>query len=281
MKRETLFNAVNNISDEYLQETIDELYSPCAGNTRKAERFMKKRRLIKAACTISVLAVTGVGSIAYAANTFFHTTHGKPAENEVYSMKAYEIDEEGNAKVVDVPFEDPEYAFKFEGIDQCKEVEFKERWLPFAPDEEWNAGCQTQDGFRTYLSSEFAPGNEKYTERSIDVAYKLEIYYLPQFEDDKALVLEELKPEKMQEMKDGEFRIIQFETHRDAEGSDVVYNYVMKINETDGYCIVAYGGCEMSELKHILDELEIRETGRILDSSDLESDSMFLDPAVG
>lgn len=281
MKRETLFNAVNNISDEYLQETIDELYSPCAGNTRRAERFMKKKKLIKAACTISVLALTGVGSIAYATNAFFHTTHGKPAEDEVYSMKSYVIDEEGNTEVIANPFVDPEYAFKFEGIDQCKEVEFKEHWLPFAPDEEWNAGSMTQDGFRTYLSSEMTPENEKYYEKHIDIAYKLELFYLPQFEGDKALVLEEWKPENIQEMKEGEFKIIQFESHRDSDGVDAVYNYVMKINETDGYCIVAYGGCEMSELKHILDELEIRETGRILDSSDLEGGSMFLDPAVG
>ena len=281
MKRETLFNAVNNISDEYLQETIDELYSPCAGNTRKAERFMKKKKLIKAACTISVLALTGVGSIAYAANTFFHTTHGKPAENEVYSMKAYVTDDMGNTELVENPFIDPKYAFKFEGIDQCKEIEFKEHWLPFAPSEEWNADCKTEDGYRTFLSSEMTPENEKYFERNIDVAYKLQIFYLPQFEGDKALVLEDLQPMNLQEMADGSFKLIQFETHTDVEGNDVVYNYIMKINETDGYCIVAYGGCEMAELRHILDELEIHETGRIIDSSELGEGSMFLDPTVG
>ena len=277
MKREIIINAMNDISDAYLQETIDELYFPNCKKPQKAKRNIKMKRLIRAACFLTVIVLAGAGTV-YAALEFFHTYHREAEEGETYEVKLTRINESGETETyVPYVFEDPSYVFKFEGPEVCKEVEFKANWVPFEPNERFS--IITEDGYSTYLSSEATPENESYG----DVGYKIELFYLPQYIENSALVFEQWKPTNIQETVEEGFRIIQFQASDKIDNSGLT-NYVMKINEEDGYGIICYGGCDASDLKHIVDELEIHETGRILDSSDLENmnkDAMWMDPGVG
>ena len=273
MKKDTISNSINKISDVYIEEAFEELYSNSLDNTPKEEINMKRMIFRRVAVACTVCAILGAGTFAYAKG-LFKVKHREAKTNEVFS---FECLVEGESEMQTVEWKDAKYVMTFDGPDECKEVEFKEKWVPITPNEEWNKNNTNANGWRNALTSEFS----KEDNGDGTVAYDIRLYYASQFRNNGAMILLYDSPEKIIEDHIDEFDIIKFNAKRDELYGGGTVNYYFMLNKSAGYVVVISGSSDMKTLAHIADELEIRETGKVIHSSDFDKNVTFLDPGRG
>ena len=292
MSTEKLFDAMNEIDEAYKTEALIRngyLSEPekesaemiDAQHLKTTAKFGSKRLLTfaLAACLLLALAIT-----AYAMGAF-SLSHRDPEPGEDYSI-AWHDSESGS-----LVWDKFNYVFEFDGPDECAEVEFKEGWLPFAPNEQRNAWTTGEDGWRTCLVSENAPEVDHTTDNY--QPYRVDVYYASQFENDGAMILMYQTPEKILNEQWGDHQILKFHAtqHFDAIDDDSTglhrpertlnYYYVIVFSPEEGYVIVVSGTSDMETVEHVARDLQIRKTGRTLRAEDFENNCVFIDVGQG
>lgn len=277
MKKDNIANVINNISDEYVKEAITELYSVESGNTPMEEKRMKNKFVYRASAAVAACLILGVGTVAYA-HGLFNASHREPNQGESYTITCIDGETGDNSDLV---WDDVKYVMKFDGSEECNQIEFKENWVPYTPNEEWNTTTNA-DGYRNRLSGEGSEG---------DVGdlppYLVEVYYAPQFVNDGAMLLNVMTPEAVTEEQNGEYKVLKFKGTSDVTAEDGIQgghfeaNYLVMFNEAKGYALVISGSSDMETLEHIANELDIRETGTIIKSSDFEDNVVMIDGGRG
>ena len=276
MKRETAFQLLSDIDDDFIAEAVN--YAP--DDTAKS-LYMKKKRLLSFA--LAAALILALGAAAYAMG-LFSFTHRSKAPRETYSI--HWDNPEGR-----IDFDDFNYVFKFSGPDECRGVQFKEGWLPFAPNENVNSWCKTEDGWRTRLVSECAPEVDS---TSLNYQpYRVELFYVPQYKDDGALVLNFQVPEEITEEQWGEHQVLKFHAvqHLNAVDDDELdihipardnhYYFVILFHPEKGYIAVVSGTSDMETVEHVAKELSFRQTDEVIRKDDSKDNFTFIDVSQG
>ena len=296
MNTEKLFDAMNDIKEEYKTEalirngylsdtetSVKEM-SEMSEISKQLKTTAKKgsRRVLTialAACLVLALAIT-----AYAIGVF-SLSHRDPEPGETYSL--YWPDNPSGRLVWD-KFN---YVFEFDGPDECAEIKFKEGWLPFRPNEEVNSWSTDEEGWRSTLVSEGAEGVDHTSENY--QPYRVDTYYASMFKNDGAMILMYHTPEKIINEQWGEHQVLKFHAtqHFDAIDNDETgihrpervldYYYVMLFSPDDGYVIVVSGTSDMETIEHVARELQIKKTGNMLSADDFEQNCVFIDVGQG
>lgn len=273
MKKDIISNAVNKISDEYINEAVNELYSNPSDNAPKEDTRMNRKNFYRAAAAILVCVLLGAGGFVYAKG-LFNVNRREAESNELFSFEYYD---DVSGEMQTVVWEDAKYVMTFDGPEECNEVEFKENWVPVEPNPGWNVETTSDDGWRTRLTSEYSAGDDGGA-----LAYTIELYYASQFKNDGAMLLLYSTPEEIVEEQKDNYNIIKMRTKWDeGYGSDQDLNIYVMLNEEAGYVIVLSGASNLETLEHIANELEIRETGKVINSKDYEKYMVFLEPGRG
>lgn len=274
MKKDVISNSINKISDEYIEEAIDELYKNPLDNAPKEVVNMKRKNFYRIAVAMAACLILGVGTIA-CAKILFNVNHREAKPNEIFSIEYFDqVTGEMETNV----WEDAKYVMTFDGPDECNAVEFKEHWLPAAPNESRNAFQTNSEGWRTGLTSEFSEGDDD--DESM-LEYFIEVYYAPQFKNDGAMLILYCTPEEITEDHRSNFDIIKIRGTRDGYKGIEDSNFYIMLNESAGYVIVLSGSSEIETLEHIANELEIRETSNVINSKYYSNHVVFLDPGRG
>ena len=283
MDREVISRALNSLDDRYISEAA--VYTPRAiqGPPERTKdmrnRYKATRIMLVAAITAAVLAVT-----AFAVSYF--TMNGREAfEGEKYHL-AWNDAETGFLEWTNL-----KYILKFDGAEECRGAEFKEGWLPFAPNEEINAWARTEDGWRSYLVSEGAEGVDSTSDNY--QPYKVELYYAPQFMNDGALLMLNQTPGEITKEQWGDEQVMKFEAtrHQDAfddeeldihiPEKDLHYYFVLRFHPGKGYILVISGTSDIETVERVAREVQIRETDEIIRSSDFTTNCTFIDVSQG
>ena len=295
MNTEKLMDAMNGIDEAYKTEALlrngylSETDDSGKENTividaqhLKTTAKKNSKRILTialAACLVLALAIT-----AYAVG-LFSLSHRDPEPGETYSL--YWPDNPSGRLVWD-KFN---YVFEFDGPDECAEIEFKEGWLPFEPNESVNSWSTGEDGWRTKLVSEGAAGVD-FTSDNFQ-PYRVDVYYASQFRDDGAMILMYHTPEKILNEEWGEYQVLKFHAtqHFDAIDDEEMdyhvpertldYYYVILFSPDDGYVIVVSGTSDMETIEHVARDLQVRKTGNTLRAEDFEQNCAFIDVGQG
>ena len=284
MKRETLLDAFQYIDDRYLdiaekekpamKMEIEDLRAPKAVSRRGRSR---KTALI-AAAVAAVLTLTAL-AIGY------FTMSGR----EAYEGEKYRIvwDNENSC----LEWTNLQYVFQFEGGTECRGAQFKEGWLPFAPNEEVNDWAKDADGWRTRLVSECAPGVDSTGDNF--QPYCIDLYYAPQFVNNGALLLMAQEPDKIIEEQWGDERVMKFTATQHQEARDIEeldihipektlhFSFVLRFDPEKGTILVISGTSDMETIEHIAREVQLRETDEVIRSTDFENNCTFMDVSQG
>ena len=283
MKRETLSEALSLLSERHINDAA--LFDP--GNIQeppeRTEEMNSKRSIFKTVCIAAVVAALLAMSV-FAISYF--SMHGRSA----YDGEKYRISWGINRSSF-MEWTDLKYVLEFEGAEECNAVQFKEGWLPFAPNEKVNAYACDAEGWRSRLVSETAPEVDSYSDNY--QPYMVEVYYAPQFLNDGALLLLDQTPVEIIEEQWGEERVMKFEATHVSEAVDndaldihipaktMHYYFVLRFHPEKGYILVTSGTSDMETVEHIARELQVRETDRVIHSSDFENNCTFIDVSQG
>jgi len=273
MKKEIISDAVNNIDDKYISEAMNELNFQTKQVSLSEERIMRRKSFLKVAI-VFIACILSVGTYAYAKG-YFAMSHREALPNETFSFPW--VDEDGNE--YQDQWEDAKLVFHFEGVENSSEIEFKEHWLPYAANEnfESNSKNRNSEGFRKVLTSELSA--EDIGNNSVP-GYEVETYYASQFANGGALILLYMEHEEVTKEEYNEFEIVKFSAKNTPADNEIV-NYYAMFNSEKGYLILIKGSEEMDILERIAKNLEIRETGNTISSSDFERNVDFLDAGRG
>ena len=274
-----LMEVLSRIDDRYLDladKTKEEIFEM----SKNKRSIVSVRRTVRvtllAAVLVSLITVTAFASGLFSVKT-------RPAEtDETYTIHWEESEwmPEGS-----LTWKDLKYIFKFEGPEESKKVEFKPGWLPFEPLAEMNGWSRTDDGWYTRLVSEGAP--EVDSSSTNYQPYCVEVYYAPQFYHDGAMILMYATPDEITEEDWGEYQAMKFHAYQDIpaneyrEETHLDYYYVILFNQSNGEIIVVSGTSDMETVEHVAKELQIRQTGEIVKSSDFENNAVFIDVGQG
>lgn len=282
MKREMISQALNALDDRHISDTAVFDLRVMQEVPERTEP-MKSKRKISGMILIAAVIAALLATTVFAVNYF--TMHGRKA----YDGEKYQIhwDESGTF----LEWTNLTYVLKFDGAEECKGAEFKEGWLPFAPNEEVNAWACDADGWRTRLVSECAPEVDSTSDNY--QPYRVELFYAPQFLNDGALLMLDQTPGEITEEQWGEEQVMKFEatSHQDAidiperdihiPAKDMHYYFVLRFHPEKGYIVVTSGTSDMETIEHIARELGIRETDEIIRSSDFQNNCTFIDVGQG
>ena len=280
MLSEKVLFAINDIADDKI-EAVAEIVGEYAPAEESRRKHTSVRRMLILAAVIAAFAA--VAAAAYALGLFSFTHRGK-MEAEKYSLSW----DNQNGEIV---FDDFKYVFKFTGPEECKAVQFKEGWLPFAPNENVNDWAKDEEGWRTRLVSECAPGVDS-TSTNYQ-PYRVELFYVPQFVDDGALILNYQTPEEIKEEQWGEHQVLKFHAtwHQDAIDDDLLdfhipardfyYYFVILFQPEQGYIAVVSGTSDMETIEHVARELQFRQTEDLIRKEDFANNCTFIDVGQG
>lgn len=291
MNREKLFDAMNGIDEAFKTEALIRngyLSGPEAPEKEILEMIDSKhlktmaksssKRVLTialAACLVLALAIT-----AYAMGVF-SLSHRDPNPGETYSISWHDSE---SGRLVWDKFN---YVFEFDGPEECAEVQFKEGWLPFAPNENVNAWSTGEDGWRTKLVSEGAEGVDHTSENY--QPYRVDLYYACQFENDGAMILMYQTPEEILHEQWGDLEVLKFHAtqHFDAVEEysaperTLHYWYVLLFSPQDGYVVCVSGTSDMETVEHVARELKVEKTGNTIRAEDFENNCVFIDVGQG
>ena len=270
MNREQAFDALADIDDAFVAEALR--YSPGAASG-SPERIvpMNKKRIISFALAAALILALGVA--AYAVFSTYTTRVPEPEET-------FRINWEENASGY-IEWTDVKLAVTFPETAESKEIEFRPGWLP---DE--LASLRTEEWLGRLTAENFA---DRYPDMTASQPLLIESYSMSMFNNGGALLLLYHTPENI------------IEEHWDKQGVDVMRFHCTQIleanafsperrleqdillmsNPEEGWIVRICGEAGMDALVKVAQNLEIRETGRLLRYEDFENHYTFMDGGVG
>ncbi len=256
-----LIEAMNGVRDEQVIMAGEML-----GYIEKKKESHYNRKLwttlLVAAILISLFTVT-----AYAMGWFQLRHH---VSNETYSATFGEMELEWKG----------EYAFEFEGPEECPEVRFRVTWSP--NDDYWYPASWAVG------QTKLVEGREIYNEEFgvYMPSCIVDIMYAPQFVDGGAMILLGFQPGEIKQETWGEVEVYQFEakaTHAiDLEQTAFpTGNFVILFHPEEGWIISVRGYDSMENMLGIARGLIVEPTGRTVHKTDFESKYDFCDIYIG
>ena len=299
LNRDSLFDAMSGISDDYLASASDLLgdlkednlmhldSSRKQADTRKAGRI-----LLIAAVLVCLFTVT-----AFAAGLFSISTR-VPDTKETFQIH-WDDSESGYLE-----WSDAKLVLTFPEVAESREIEFRPDWLPFelptelAGSAPWN-GISKDTWFRRFASESLCweenVGSYPEEYRGISQPILIETYSMAQFNDGGAMLMLYQTPGEITEehwdklnadvlsfhgkQHFEERDIPELDMHIDAY--DIEYDYVLLSNEEQGWIIEVCGQLGMDTVRKVAENLEIRETGNTLTQADFQNRFLFIDGGVG
>ncbi len=279
MKREEAFDALSGLDDTFIAEAIR--YAP-AESARPPERIahVKKRIITLALAAVLILALSVT---AYAAISAM--SHRIPDPEETFRITW----NDGPGGYIE--WTDAKLVVTFPDTAESKEIEFRSGWLP-----EEMASLQTDD-WRGRLTAEKlcrnGGGGNKAVPAYDDMVNPLQInvYSASQFNNGGAMLLLYYTPEEIIEEHWDELNVdvMRFHTTQlreaipeiDLPERTLVQDQLILFNPEAGWIIRICGEIGMDQLIKVAQNLEIRETGRVLTYDDFESHYLFIDGGVG
>ena len=280
MLSEQILFAINGIADEKIK-AVGRIVQDSDHSDDKSFTFTSSKRMLLIAAVIGVFLA--MAAVAYGLGLFSFTHRLKTAE-EKYSIHW----DNPSGEIV---FSDFQYVFKFTGPEECKGVRFKEGWLPFAPNENINDWAKDEDGWRKRLVSECAPGVDSASDNY--QPYMVELYYVPQFEDEGALILNYQVPKEITEEQWGEYQVLKIHAtrHQDAvdfedmnihiPAKDMNYYFVILFHPEQGYIAIVSGTSDMDTVEHVAKELQFRQTNEVIRKEDFADHCTIIDVGQG
>lgn len=218
--------------------------------------------LLVAAIIVSLFTVT-----AYALG-WFQMSHHVSQETYVATIGEMELEWKG------------EYAFEFEGPQECPEVRFRVAWSP--SDDYWYPASWAVG------PTKLVEGREIYNEEFgvYMPSCVVDIMYAPQFVDGGAMILLGFQPGEITKEAWGEVEVYQFEakaTHAiDREQTEFpTGNFVILFHPEEGWIIGVRGYDSMENMLGIARGLIVESTGRTVHKTDFESKYDFCDIYIG
>lgn len=274
----------------YAMNAVPEEIVCAAGKFLEYDRFRKEqryqsgtvRKLLLIAAAVSVLFALGIAAYAMG---FFSWSHRNQIPGESYSIH---WEENPNGEITWNEFA---HVFEFTGPEECRGVQFKEGWLPFAPNEQVNKWATDENGWRKRLVSECAPEVDSSSENF--QPYMIELYYTPQFVNGGALILMNQQPEEIIEEQWDEHQVLKFYAiqHYDAinredldlhvPARDYHFAFVILFQPELGYIAVVSGTSDMETVEHVARELEFRTTDETISSNDFIDNCTCIDVGQG
>ena len=268
MKRETIEEAINNISEEYRQEVLDVENASISDNANMGgKKPGKKIILLGIAATLGL----GLGVTTYARGGFgmksevpeTEVTYTVPVESEVmevYYVTESVIDDEGNVTEIvddtpsyittesfDMEYENITYKFTFAGPDECKKISFKANYLPDNYDSIWAGGNTYGDEYLYVINDD------------IEASIMIDAHYVPEFGKDGCLFINEYEILNSEQYSEGDLDIVKVERKYNWEdGTSSPTEYLMVVcNREEGYIISIVTVEGFDECQKIYDGLEI------------------------
>jgi len=218
--------------------------------------------LLVAAIIVSLFTVT-----AYALGWFQMSHHGS---RETYTATIGEQQVEWKG----------EYAFEFEGPEECPEVRFHVDWAP--SDDYWYPASWATGW------TELVEGRELYNEEFgvYMPSCVVDILYAPQFVDGGAMILIGFKPGEITRETWGDVEVYKFQataTHAiDREQTEFpTGNFVILFHPEEGWIIGVRGYDSMENIEGIARGLTVEPTGRTIHKKDFDSKYDFCDIYIG
>lgn len=288
MSRETAFQILGDLDEQYVAEAVR--YAPeAAAGAPERIKPMKTKRIITLALAAALILALGVA--AYAVYTGFSTR--VPAADETFRINWSENPsgyiEWSNAKL----------AITFPETAESSEIEFRPGWLPYELPTEMR-GCHpwrdlsAETWFERLTSEELAFQDAPYSVAEYQDMMQpllIETYYMSMFNDGGALLLLYYTPENITEEHWDELNVdvmyFHATQHFDAVPEynmperTVQQNIVLLSNAEDGWFIRLAGEISMDELLQVAKNLEVRETGKLYTYEDFENHYTFMDGGVG
>ena len=215
----------------------------------KAPRRHGIRRTIRIVALVAAIAAA-LTATAYAAG-LFKMHMDRPQEGTVVSGTWTERNEDGSIDHVQTwSYPDAGFVFTFEAETTPHVVKFKPGWLPehsSGPD----FGLPDEDGWYGYLSDN---GEGR------DIPYVIQIMYM---NEGKTLVLNG----DCEVVKEGTFGDYQMKEIACSYMSEYLNdsNYLLLIDETEGYCLIISGTNSMDDMEHIAREIQVKVTDEPVD----------------
>lgn len=218
--------------------------------------------LLAAAVIVSLFTVT-----AYAMS-WFQIRHHASRETYVASFGEMEVEWTG------------EYAFEFEGPEECPEVRFRVTWSPngdYWYPASWAVGRTKLVEGRELFHEEFGV----YLPSCV-----VDILYAPQFVDGGAMILLGFKPGEISRETWGDVEVYKFEataTHAiDRERTQFpTGNFVILFHPEEGWIIGVRGYDSMENIEGIARGLIVEPTDRTVHKNDFDSKYDFCDIYIG
>ena len=257
-----LLEAMNGITDETVLHTQHLLEHEEKHSVNKSKKFW--RTALIAAVITCLLSVT-----AYAAVQF--TMSGHRPEEKSFTVEYGAISHE-------VPME---YVFEFQGPTECPEVQFKTNWTP--TEDYWGFVGPQEDGWASLLEA-----NEIYNEtyQLYQPGCVIDVMYAPQFVDGGAMILSGWAPDAITEEIWEQVQAYKFTataTHpMNPEGTAFATgNFVILFHPEEGWIIGVRGYDSMENIEQIARNLEVRQSGGTIRSSDFETPFADCDIYIG
>lgn len=260
MKHEVISEVISNISEDYLREALELRNKVVSENDGMRQHKSKKTILI--AGLVAVLTAA-LGSTAYATGKGMFgikINNPEPGETRVLDTEAYEV----------TVFSVTRY-FSFDGVGNCKELEFR---LSDVPDNYthftgafnysgWYSMCQgvefDEDGFECNV-------------------FNVNIYYATDFGPDGSLFLEDaIISEETYEEDD---KVIYKLETRNPDSENNTYYYIV-YDTVNGSVIVVASSTGMEDSMRIYNGLKLHETGKELEYIEGANHDIWLSNFVG
>ena len=293
LNRDSLFDAMSNIPDEYLVSAADLLDYTKEDNLLNINQNTKNtaRRTGRILLIAAVIACLFTVS-AFAAGLFSVSTR-VPDAKETFRIH-WDDSEQGYLE-----WADAKLVLTFPETAESREIEFRPGWLPFDIPSElggsvpWNS--LTEDTWFKRFTSETLCTPDTAEFEGIQQPVLIEVYSMAQFRDGGAmLMLYQTPGEITEEHRDDlnvdvlsfhstqhfdERDIPEFDLHIDAY--DLEYDYILLSNTEQGWIIRVCGQLGMETIRKVAENLEIRETGNTLTAEDFQDRFLFIDGGVG
>ena len=237
------------------------------GYTEEVRHVRHVRRKLWSTLLVAAIIVSLFTVTAYALG-WFQLSHHASRETYTATIGEQQVEWKG------------EYAFEFEGPEECPEVRFHVDWAP--SDDYWYPASWATGW------TELVEGRELYNEEFgiYMPSCVVDILYAPQFVDGGAMILIGFKPGEITRETWGDVEVYKFQataTHAiDREQTQFpTGNFVILFHPEEGWIIGVRGYDSMENIEGIARGLTVEPTGKTIRRSDFEETYSFCDIYVG
>lgn len=285
MNREEAFAALSELDDKYISEAIRYAPEEASGSPERITN-MKKRIITLALAAVLLLALSVT---AYAAFSAMSARIPDPEETFRISWT------DGGH----IDWTDAKLVITFPETAESKEIEFRPGWLPYELPSELGGSSPwrdlSSDTWFQRLSSErlaiAGSPNAVAAYENMDQPLLIETYAMSQFNDGGAMLLLYYTPEEIIEEHWDELNVDVMRFHC-TQHLDAVPHFnvpertleedvIILASNEEGWVVRLCGEIGMEELLKVAQNLEIRETGKLLTYEDFENHYLFIDGGIG